>query len=410
MGTPRRIAIVTHDCVVPTGVESIALWLRDRLASTGDYDVDLHYLATSSRDGRSRRVVAPSSWARRSLTDGGGAGRGEYRWGVNAVELEFMRYRPRRELTRALAGYDVVQLIVGSPVWGLTTAGAGVPVVMQVATRVGWERPVQLAGQPLLPRTWRRAMTALVSRREVPGLRAADTVLVENEAMLRWATSLGHPSVRKAIPGVDTERFSPGPFGHRPDGYLLSVCRLGDPRKGLGRLVDAYAELTRRRPTVPPLVIAGHTEPPRELREHIGRLGLDTRISIMTDVPQGDLVDLYRGASVFVQSSWEEGLGVSAIEAMACGLPVVATETAGSRETVAHGDNGWLVPQDPPAGVPAALADATLRVLADGYDGFCARSRARCERLFSSAVALRHFLDAYDELLAGRTQVVRAAR
>ncbi|GAA1773468.1 glycosyltransferase family 4 protein [Luedemannella helvata] len=411
MSAPRRIAIVTHDCAVPGGVESIALWLRDGLSATGGYVADVHYLATSSRDGRSRRVVAPSSWLRRSLTEGGHAGRGESRWGANAVELEPMRYRPRRELTSALAGYDVIQLVVGSPVWGLTTAGAGVPVVMQVATRIGWERPVQLIGQPVLPRTWRRAMTALVGRFEASGLLAVDTVLVENEAMLSWAASVGHPSARKAMPGVDTVRFSPGPLGHRPDGHLLSVCRLNDPRKGLRRLVDAYAQLARRRPSVPPLVIAGSGAPSPDLRGRISELGLDAAVMILSDVAPDDLVELYRGASVFLQSSWEEGLGMSVIEAMACGLPIVATETAGSRETVAHGENGWLVPQDPESEVPVALADRTLRVLSTGYDAFCAHSRARCQRLFSSEAALRHFTDAYDELLApDRAQPVRALR
>ncbi|MFC7483841.1 hypothetical protein ACFQX7_32735 [Luedemannella flava] len=283
MRSPRRIAVVTHDCDVHTGVDSITSWLRDGLTATGDYDVHTHYLATSSRDRRSRRLTVPSSWLRRSLRERRGT---EHRWGANAVEFEPMRYRPRRELTGALAGYDLIQLVVGSPVWGVTTANARVPVVMQVATRFGWERPVQLADQPVLPRTWRRAMTALVSRHEAAGLLAVDTVLVENEAMYGWATSIGHPSVRKAMPGVDTDRFSPGPSGHRPTGHLLSVCRLSDPRKGLRRLVDAYAAMTRRRSSVPPLVIAGYTAPPDELRGRVRELGLDDRVVVRTDVPR----------------------------------------------------------------------------------------------------------------------------
>lgn len=396
---PRRIALVTHGLDAGGGVATVSRWLYEALTAAGDYRVDVHTLATSSRDPRSRRLVAPGSWWRPSLTEAGG-GRSARHWGANAVELEFMRYRPRRELTAVLRGYDLIQVVVGSPAWASAVAGTGVPVVLQVATRARWERASQLAGQPLPARAWRTAMTRLTSRTERRAITGVDAVLVENETMLDWVRSVGggRPAV-KAAPGVDTAVFTPPEHPWRPDGHLLSVCRLCDPRKGLDRLVRAYAEMVRRDHAVPELLLVGRGELPRGVRDLVTDLGLSGRIKVRSDVGLDDLVHLYQSASVFLQTSHEEGLGMTVLEAMACGLPVVSTETAGTVETVQDGRTGWLVPQLPAERVPAAIADRTLRVLSDPDHRFGIRARERCLAHFSSDVALGRFTAVYDDLL-----------
>jgi glycosyltransferase involved in cell wall biosynthesis len=395
-----RIALVTHGFDTTGGVGTVTRWLRDGLRATGEYHVDVHSLATWSRDRHSRRLAAPGSWLRPSLRGAPGASP-EHHWGANAVELEFMRYRPRQELTRALCGYDLVQVVAGAPAWATVAGHTGVPVVLQVASRASWERPQQLAAQTLPLRVWRGAMTALTTRAELAALHGVDAVLVENTAMFDWVRSLGHEHVVKAAPGVDTERFAPA-RRWRPDGHLLSVCRLSDARKGLDRLIRAYAELVRRRDTVPDLVLAGRGPLAAPVRGLIAHLGLASRVVVRADVTPAELVALYHGASVFLQSSHEEGLGMTVLEAMSCGLPVVSTATAGSNETVLDGVTGWLVPQVPGAGVSAALADRTLHVLSDPGCEFGARARLRCLSLFSSRVALQRFTDVYRDLLRAR--------
>jgi glycosyltransferase involved in cell wall biosynthesis len=407
---PRSVALVTHGFETTGGVGTVTRWLRDALNATGGYRVDVHSLATSSRDRHSRRLAAPGSWPRGSLRAAPDGRPGQH-WGANAVELEFMRYRPRRELTRALRGYDLVQVVAGGPAWASPVVRRGVPVVLQVASLARWERAAQLAAQPLAARAWRGAMTALTTRVERRALAGVDAVLVENAAMLNWVRSLGHDGVVKAAPGVETEFFTPARWGWRPDGHLLSVCRLGDARKGLDRVVRGYAELLRRRDgRVPDLVLAGRGELPGPVRDLVAGLGLGSRVVVRSDVGPAELLALYQGASVFLQASHEEGLGMTVLEAMSCGLPVVSTETAGSTETVLDGVTGWLVPQVPDDGVPAALADRTLRILSDRGCEFPGRARVRCLSLFSSQVSLRRFTDVYDDLLrTGPVPVGRAA-
>ncbi|WBB52099.1 glycosyltransferase [Verrucosispora sp. WMMD573] len=391
---------MTHGLHRNGGVGTVVNWLYEGLTATGRYTVDVHDLATSARDTSSRRILAPRSWSRASLLTRSGATPHERYWGANAVELEFMRYRPRSELAAALSEYDCIQVVCGTPAWAAPVLGAGPPVVVQMATLARWERGSHPRAQGWGSAAWRAGMTRLTSRIERSVLRSADAILVENQAIFDWLKTHDQSHVVLAPPGIDTYRFTPPSGGWRADGYLLSVCRLGDPRKGLDRMVHAYAEALRTRPGLPQLIMAGKGRPEPSVTALIGRLGLDGRVVIRPDVPAEQLVELYQGASVFLQTSYEEGLGLSAVEAMACGLPVVLTATHGARECVADGRTGWLVPLEPAGEVGRSVAARLLDVLDGCGESMAVAARIRCEQLFSRQVALRRFTDTYDRLMS----------
>jgi glycosyltransferase involved in cell wall biosynthesis len=397
LSRPVKIALVTHGLTVGGGVPAVARWLSRHLRETGEYEVDVHDLATSRSDSGSRRMIRPRSWVSRSLRGSAGDQPAQH-WGANAVELEFMRYRPRRELSRALRPYDLIQVVAGGPAWANVVTGHDRPVILQVATVARWERQSQIAAQRTVARGYRHAMTHLTTALERRALAQVDAVLVENEAMLDLVRAAGQPNVSKAPPGVDTEVFSPDARGWRREGHLLSVCRLGDPRKGLERAILAYAQIIEVDPWAPELMLAGKGRITDSVVDLIRGLGLGGRVSIRSDVGVPELLELYRGASVFLQTSYEEGLGLSVLEAMACGLPIVATTTAGSAETVAHGESGWLIPQDD--AVAPAMAARIRAVLADGSGAFATAARQRCVSEFSTGVALGRFTDVYRAALS----------
>jgi glycosyltransferase involved in cell wall biosynthesis len=393
----RRIALVTQGFRTGGGVPQVARWLRDGLRAIEGYEVDLHDVATSRRDPFSRRLLAPGSWARRTLRGPSPADDATY-WGANAVEFEFMRYRPRRELTRALDQYDIVQVVSGGPALGRVAERVTAPVVLETATRAAWERAPQLARTSGALRLWRTAMTRLVERSERRALSHVDAVLVANRELGDELKRLTSAPVVVAAHGIDTHRFHPHPSGLRQEGYLLTVCRLSDPRKGLDRLVEAYGQLLELAPAAPDLVLAGKGVLAPAARQAIARLGLEGRIKILTDVPAKDLPELYRGASVFVQASHEEGFGLSVAEAMATGLPVVCTDTAGTGETVVDGETGWIVPQEGSL-VTDRMAEALSAALrSEGHRRGLA-GVARCRELFAKDVTIRRFTSLYDELL-----------
>ena len=105
------------------------------------------------------------------------------------------------------------------------------------------------------------------------------------------------------------------------------------------------------------------------LRDRIGALGLESRVDWRPYAPDEELLALYRGARALVLPSLHEGFGLTALEAMACGTPVVAADVSSIPEVV--GDAAVLVdPLD-----PASIAAGLCRVLTE--DGLCKDLRER---------------------------------
>lgn len=392
----RRIALVTQGYQIGGGVPTATRWLAKGLRGAG-FEVEIFDLAVSRADAGSRRATSPGSWRRATVMAADPLEAQVTQVGANGVEFEPLRYLPRADLTTELDRFDLVQVVAGGAALALAAIRSRRPVVLLVATRVAWERDPQLTATKTALRLWRGGMTKTVSMMERVALRKVDAVLVLNREMQDFAQSVGQARVVMAPPGVDTGLFKPRTAGWDSAGHLLSVCRLDDARKGLDRLIGSYALMKAQRPSVPALVLAGRGELPKRLALLIAELGLADCINVRANVPQTELPGLYRSASAYLQASYEEGLGISVIEAMASGLPVVSTETAGTLETVAHGETGWLISQE--SDVEVELAARTLSVIdCDGH-GMSISARSRAELIFSDRVALSRFLKEYDRLI-----------
>ncbi|MGO4340877.1 glycosyltransferase family 4 protein [Pedococcus sp. 2YAF34] len=388
------MALLTHGYGCGGGVDTVASWLRTGIGTAG-HEVDVYDLATARNDPRSKLILQPRSW-KSSLVERDASDSQLYHVGAVGGEVEPLRYLPRRELTARLSTYDIVQVVSGSPAFALPAVEAGVPIVIQAATTVSWEREALIASKTGPTGALVRAMTRAVASQEKRSLRSAAAVMVENAHMAQYVRAVAPTTdVVLAPPGVDVWRFSPNRKSWDRGGYLLSVCRLSDPRKGLHRLLEAYSLLRRLMPTSPDLVLAGSNEPPASLTALAASLGLADHVRFMSNVSADRLPDLYRGASVFLQTSYEEGLGLSVLEAMASGLPVVATATAGSEETVLPGVTGWLIPQA--EDVPRQLALRIRQTLNDG-ESMAFAARDRVVQRFASEATLGKFLDTYGSL------------
>jgi glycosyltransferase involved in cell wall biosynthesis len=182
----------------------------------------------------------------------------------------------------------------------------------------------------------------------------------------------------------------------RPDDdppVIVSVGRLQAPKDPL-TLVRAIGQLRDDR--VRAIVVGGGPDRPAVERE-LARLGLTT-VDLVGQ--RADVADLLAEAQVFVLATRSEGLPFSVLEAMAAGLPVVASRVGGVPELVVEGETGFLVP---PAD-PSALAGALDGLLADPdlRERLGAAGRARVEGRFRLDVSLRAHLDLYRRELARR--------
>jgi glycosyltransferase involved in cell wall biosynthesis len=161
--------------------------------------------------------------------------------------------------------------------------------------------------------------------------------------------------------GVDPQIFRPLPEVSRVRGRLMTTASADAPMKGLVPLLEALAKVRTERDDVE-LVIIGRPKGKSKIPALIQRLGLTGSVRYVSGVTTERIVELYAEADVAVVPSLYEGFSLPAIEAMACGVPVVATTGGALPEVVGTDDEtGLLVPP----GEPDALALALLRALGD---------------------------------------------
>jgi len=227
-------------------------------------------------------------------------------------------------------------------------------------------------------------------------LRRADRVICVSEALAGKVIELGVPCKRVTVihNGVDTDKFHPGP--PRPRGHrLLWVGRLS-PEKGLKYLIEALPLVRERVPDVH-LTLVGEGSQEEALRSQAEALGVADAISFAGPRPHDDIPELMRQADLFVLPSLNEGFGIVLIEAMASGLPIVASDTGGIPEIVEHGRTGVLVPP----GESDSLAWAIMEVLRDGArtTEMVEGALAEVHKRFSSAAQVRAYERVYGELV-----------
>ena len=180
--------------------------------------------------------------------------------------------------------------------------------------------------------------------------------------------------IRNVYNGLDTDLYSPDESVVKQPNELLCVGRAGDPNKGIRTLIGA---LSRSRSDLR-LTLVDDDHPDNPVFRWAREAGVAERLTVTGRVPTDELVGLYRRASVVVVPSRTEGFGLPAVEAMACGTPVVASAAGALPEVVGIGGGGILVPRDS----PTALARG-IDTLANAPERRAALARTARERVVS---------------------------
>ena len=179
--------------------------------------------------------------------------------------------------------------------------------------------------------------------------------------------------------------------------YVLCVGRLMDPRKNIGMLLEAFAQVAAACSGPVELVLAGSGGPNPPFWSRVSALGLTDRVRFVKAPTQEELVRLYQHCAVFALSSEEEGLGVVLLEAMACGIAVVATRCGGPDGVITHGSDGFLVQrsnvEEMARCIQRLLADEPLR------QAMGQRARQTIEARYADDVAAAAFVAMWDRLL-----------
>ena len=225
-----------------------------------------------------------------------------------------------------------------------------------------------------------------------PSARAADVVIANCSPIREAATQVFGISPDRVVtiaeavdhstfyPRTDNDRFGDTLAKHGINGpYLLFVSSLW-PYKNAHGLVEAYAKLLSRRQISHKLVIAGGLSTGNyssELVSRVNALGLESRVQFLGHIAdRSEVRNLYVGAEAFAYPSYMETFGLTVLESMACGTPVVASNR-GSLPEVA-GDAAWLVDPDD----HSSMADAIWVLLSDRSkrDDFVSKGLRRAQQ------------------------------
>ncbi len=210
-------------------------------------------------------------------------------------------------------------------------------------------------------------------------LKSVDCIVVSTSAefaQLQWLYHADVSKVRIIPPGVDVTRFYPIPedearefIGVKNETCMLLYVGRIEPLKGLDTLIKAIAMMRRAGVYVCLAIIGGDAAVPveaqsqemRRIQELCHQEGLDDLVTFLGKKSQDTLPYYYSAAQAVVVPSHYESFGMVALEAMACGAPVVASEVGGLAYLVQDGVTGFTVPADD----PQALAERLMLILKD---------------------------------------------
>lgn len=253
----------------------------------------------------------------------------------------------------------------------ILSARWGIPFVHTFHTLGRVKNEGRANGEPIEPDSRLRGEARVIAE--------ANAIVASAPDEREWLVDLyaAHPErIHVIAPGVDHATFQPGDrdaakaaldlTGKR---VLLFVGRL-QPLKGADTAIEALGHLVawgrlRKEEAVLVIVggasgVAGASEPAR-LQRLANDLGLSDAVRFVTAQPHGRLPEYYQAADVCLVPSHAESFGLVALEAQACGTPVVGAAVGGLRSIVRHGQTGFLVQP----GASAAFAERVWRILSD---------------------------------------------
>lgn len=310
--------------------------------------------------------------------------------------------RAARALDRSRDRFDIVHDNQSLGYGLVKIQGAGLPVVATVHHPCSIDRAIEVTNALGTKKKLSLKRWYAFTRMQARVARRLPKILTVSEAARGDVTREFHVSphrIEVVHNGVDTELFRPSQEVTRVPGRIVTTASADVPLKGLLFLLEALAKL-RTEADDAHLVVVGRAAERGSIAAGLDRFGVRDQVTFENGIGWGRLVELLRQAQVAVVPSLYEGFSLPAIEAMACGTPLVTTDGGALPEVVGHNGEAALVV---PTGDAGALAGAIGRLLEDqslrNAMGEAGRHRV-LERFTWTATAERTVAH-YREVIAG---------
>ncbi len=336
----RRLAIVMQDPANYGGVLRLAEYIYHRAEAAGLTPTLVHYGRFRDHGELHASVM---NLARGELNFTLSSKRYSFRGlrafaiGAFLPEWEPNRLHANHEWRKALSQeFDAFLLVTGSAQTGLPLAECGKDFTAWVSSTVETDRHARLATGSAEHVVERLGMPSVL-RAEKKVLQSAGRVLAVSEDAKQHLAPLAETPVEVWPYPVDTTKFTPTPNHESPAEHrFLFVGRANDPRKRVELFLAACEELAREHPDLDFEGTIVSTEldvrnPPGFTLEHVAR------------AREAELIELFRSSTALLLTSEQEGLGIAAMEAMACGTPVISTRCGGPETLIEDGVSGMFV-------------------------------------------------------------------
>jgi phosphatidyl-myo-inositol dimannoside synthase len=281
--------------------------------------------------------------------------------------------------SKILYALSVLQIVKNSSQWDLIVCGHINLIPLAYLVQLWAKAPIILVVHGI--DAWQPSSDWLVNKLVTKVNALISVSKITEERFSVWANLTGIPKF--ILPNtVDLETFTPCAKSLKLiDRYQLNdktiIMTLGrlaaaEAYKGFDEVLDVMPDLIQQIPNLIYLIV-GEGDDRARLESKANSLGLKDRVVFTGFIAENEKVEHYRLADTYVMPGRGEGFGIVYLEAMACGIPVVASKVDGSREAVRDGMLGIIVDPDNPAEIKAGILEALARprgVVPEGLDYF----------------------------------------
>lgn len=372
------------------GVNTMAKFAASLLREGGFEPVVASYKAYSVDPTASVPVWALPFRRPRASSYTGADGLEIHEIGARLPELEFLHEYPNRHWRALVTDCRHHIAVVGTAIGSMPFYALGIPHLVWAATPWGEERASRRGdigvARRVIDATINGPMCGLLERRIVRQGRTVALSQYTRDSLNRLASGT---FVRHTLAVPPEEAlFSPAP-GQNIAGRVGFVGRLGDSRKNVWLLLDALALCRKRGLVVHGCLVGGKLT--GEVKAALSALDLSDVVTVVPFLERSRVPELLRTFDLYVLPSRQEGLCIAALEAMACGIPIVSTRCGGPEEFVEDGVNGFLVghsAEEMASRIAEIVSDRSLRNrLGRGSEDRirATYTRARCAAAFWAA-------------------------
>lgn len=230
-------------------------------------------------------------------------------------------------------------------------------------------------------------------------------IIAVSQAVKRRFNWLQEEKIRVIYNGVDTKRFAPGlpydqimnKFNLKKNNVVIGTVGRISPEKGLEFLISATKDVVKVHPQAKILIVGeGNTQYLLALQAKVDELNLSSHVIFAGF--HNNIPEVLRSIDIFCLPSLTEGFNRTLLEAMACGLPIVATEVGGNVEIIKDGLNGLLVPPRDSAALSSAIVDLLNNKSKARRIG--TEARRIVEKSYSIETSVRQTEALYEEIIA----------